>query len=215
VRSHRALVARVAAASGARGLNVDYRLAPEHPFPAAVDDAVAAYRWLLEGGLDPARIVVAGDSAGGGLTVSTLLALRDAGDPLPAGGVCISPWTDLACTGESITSRAEHDPMVQGPGLLDMAAAYLAGHDPRAPLASPLYAELHDLPPLLIHVGSAETLLDDATRLADRARDAGTAVELDVWDDMVHVWHAFAPLLPEADEAIGRIGAWVRGRMGD
>jgi acetyl esterase/lipase len=214
VRSHRALVARLAAASGARGLTVDYRLGPEHPFPAAVDDAVTAYRWLLQGGLDPARIVVAGDSAGGGPTVSTLLALRDQGDPLPAAGVCISPWTDLTCTGESMASRAAHDPLVQRDGLLDMAAAYLAGQDPRAPLASPLYAALHDLPPLLVHVGTAETLLDDATRLAARGREAGVAVDLEVWDDMVHVWHAFAPLLPEADEAIARIGEWVRGRVG-
>jgi monoterpene epsilon-lactone hydrolase len=215
VRSHRALVARLAAASGARGLTVDYRLGPEHPFPAAVDDAVAAYRWLVDTGVDPGRIVVAGDSAGGGLTVSTLLALRDAGDPLPAGGVCISPWTDLACTGESMASRAAHDPLVQGAGLLEMAAAYLAGQDPRAPLASPVYAELHDLPPLLIHVGTSETLLDDATRLAARARAAGTDVDLEVWDDMIHVWHAFAPLLPEADEAIARVGEWVRGRVGE
>lgn len=214
VRSHRALVARLAAACGARGLTVDYRLGPEHPFPAAVDDAVAAYRWLLGGGVEPGRVVVAGDSAGGGLTVATLLALRDQGDPPPAGGVCISPWTDLACTGESMTSRAAEDPMVQRDGLLDMAAAYLAGQDPRAPLASPLYAELRDLPPLLVHVGTAETLLDDATRLAGRAREAGVAVELEVWDDMIHVWHAFAPLLPEADEAIARIGEWVRGRLG-
>ncbi len=215
VRSHRALAARVAAASGARGLTVDYRLGPEHPFPAAVDDAVAAYRWLVRQGIAPERIVVAGDSAGGGLAVSTLVALRDAGDPPPAGGVCISPWTDLACTGTSIETRAAEDPLVQRDGLLAMAAAYLNGHDPRAPLASPLYAALHDLPPLLVHVGTAETLLDDATRLADRARAAGVAVELEAWDDMIHVWHAFAPLLPEADAAIARIGAWVRARMGE
>src|SRR5262249_26461411 len=139
VRTHRALVARLAAATGGRGLTVDYRLGPEHPFPAAVDDAAAAYRWLVRSGVGPRRIVVAGDSAGGGLTVALLVALRDAGDPRPAAGVCISPWTDLACTGESMTTRAAADPMAQRDGLLPMAAAYLAGPDPRPPLAAPLY----------------------------------------------------------------------------
>jgi epsilon-lactone hydrolase len=213
VRTHRAHASRLALATGARALVVDYRLGPEHPFPAAVDDAIAAYRWLVRGDTAPQRIIVAGDSAGGGLTVALLVALRDAGDPLPAGGVCISPWADLECTGESMTSRAARDPMVQRGPLLDMAAQYLAGQDPRTPLASPIYADLRGLPPLLIHVGTAETLLDDAARLADRARTAGVAVDIEVWDDMIHVWHAFAPLLPEADEAIAGIGAWVRKRL--
>jgi monoterpene epsilon-lactone hydrolase len=213
VRTHRGLVSRLALATGARGLTLDYRLGPEHPFPGAVDDATAAYRWLVRGGTAPETIVIAGDSAGGGLTVAALVALRDAGERLPAAGVCISPWADLACTGESMQTGAARDPMVQRTGLLDMAAAYLAGQDPRAPLASPIYADLRGLPPLLIHVGTAETLLDDATRLADRARAAGVSVDIEVWDDMIHVWHAFAPLLPEADEAVGRIGAWVRERL--
>ncbi len=214
VRTHRALVARLAAATGVRALTVDYRLAPEHPYPAALEDALAAYRWLVGGGAEPARIVVAGDSAGGGLAVALLVALRDAGDALPAAGVCISPWTDLACTGASMTTRAGADPMVQRAGLLEMAAAYLGGQDARTPLASPLHADLRGLPPMLVHVGGAETLLDDAIRLAERARAAGTAVDLEVWDDMIHVWHAFSPLLPEADEAVAGIGAWVRGRLG-
>jgi monoterpene epsilon-lactone hydrolase len=213
VRTHRAHAGRLALATGARALVVDYRLGPEQPFPAAVDDAIAAYRWLVRGGTAPQRIIVAGDSAGGGLTVALLVALRDAGDPLPGGGICISPWADLTCSGESMTSRAARDPMVQRGPLLDMAAQYLAGQDPRTPLASPIYADLRGLPPLLIHVGTAETLLDDATRLADRARTAGVAVDIEVWDDMIHVWHAFAPLLPEADEAIAGIGAWVRKRL--
>jgi monoterpene epsilon-lactone hydrolase len=212
-QTHRAHAGRLALATGARALVLDYRLGPEHPFPAAVDDAIAAYRWLVRGGTAPQRIIVAGDSAGGGLTAALLVALRDAGDPLPAGGVCISPWADLECTGASMTSRAASDPMVQRGPLLDMAAQYLAGQDPRTPLASPIYADLRGLPPLLIHVGTAETLLDDATRLADRARTAGVAVDIEVWDDMIHVWHAFAPLLPEADEAIAGIGAWVRKRL--
>ncbi len=213
MRTHRALVARLAAATAGRGLTVDYRLGPEHPFPAAVDDAVAAYRWLVGGGVAPSDIVVAGDSAGGGLTVALLVALRDAGDARPAAGVCISPWVDLACSGESMTARAAADPMVQRDSLLPMAAAYLAGQDARTPLASPLYADLRGLPPLLVHVGTAETLLDDATRLAARARAAGVAVDLETWDDMIHVWHAFAPLLPESDAAIARVGEWVRARL--
>ena len=179
-----------------------------------MDDAVAAYGWLLGTGVDPARIVVAGDSAGGGLTVSTLLALRDRNAPLPAGGVCISPWTDLACTGESMTHArgarsdgATRCPPRDGGGVSGWS-------DPRTPLASPLYGDLRGLPPLLIHVGTAETLLDDANRLATRARAAGVAVDLEVWDDMIHVWHTFAPLLPESDEAIARVGTWVCGRLG-
>ena len=214
IATHRSLVARLSAASDARALSVDYRLAPEHPFPAAVDDATTAYRWLLGQGLDPARIVVAGDSAGGGLAVATLLALRDAGDPLPAAGVCISPWVDLEGTGPSMTTKASEDPMVQRDGLLQMAESYLGGRDPRTPLAAPLHAELAGLPPLLVHVGTAETLLDDSTRLADKARAAGVDVELECWDEMIHVWHAFAPLLPEADRAIARIGEYVLKRTG-
>jgi len=213
IDSHRAHVARLSAACGARGLVVDYRLAPEYPHPAAVEDAVAAYGWLLDQGLAPTRIAVAGDSAGGGLTVATLLALRDDGRPLPSCGVCISPWTDLTCTSQSMTALAEVDPMVKPNVLRRMAAAYVAGGDPRAPLASPLFADLHGLPPLLVHVGTAETLLDDATALAARARAAGVDVTLEAWDDMIHVWHCFAPLLPEAEQAIAKVGAYVRARL--
>ena len=210
INTHRSLAARLSRASGARVLVIDYRLAPEHPHPAAVDDAVAAYRWMLAQGLKPARITVAGDSAGGGLTVATLLAIRDAKLPLPGAGACLSPWVDLEGIGESMTTKAGVDPIVQKTGLLQMAAAYLGGKDPRTPLAAPLYADLSGLPPLLIQVGTAETLLDDASRLAERARKAGVTVSYEPWESMIHVWHLFAPMLDEGQQAIDRIGEFVR-----
>lgn len=213
INTHRALVARLSAATGLRGLAVDYRLAPEHQFPAAVDDATAVYRWLLAQDVAPSRIVVGGDSAGGGLTLATLLAVRDAGLPRPAGGVCLSPWTDLEITGGSMDTHAERDPMVDRAGASRLAAAYLGDTHCRTPLASPLHADLRGLPPLLVQVGTAETLLDDSVRLAERARAADVDVTLEPWEDMIHVWQAFAPLLPEADEAIAAIGAWTRRRV--
>ena len=210
INTHRSLAARLSRASKARVLVIDYRLAPEHPHPAAVDDSVAAYRWMLTQGLKPARIAVAGDSAGGGLTVATLLAIRDAKLPLPGAGACLSPWVDLEGIGESMTTKAGVDPIVQKAGLLQMAAAYLGGKAPRTPLAAPLYADLSGLPPLLIQVGTAETLLDDASRLAERARKAGVTVSYEPWESMIHVWHLFAPMLDEGQQAIDRIGEFVR-----
>ncbi len=210
INTHRDLAARLSRAAAARVLLIDYRLAPEYPHPAAVDDATAAYRWLLAHGAQPSRVVIAGDSAGGGLTVATLVALRDAGQPLPAAGVCLSPWVDLEGLGDSMTTKAAVDPMVQREGLQKMAAAYLAGQDPRTPLAAPLYANLSGLPPLLIQVGTAEALLDDSSRLAERARKAGVHVTFEPWEDMIHVWQAFASMLPEGREAIERIGEFIR-----
>ncbi len=210
VNTHRDLMGRIARASGARVLGINYRLAPEHPFPAAVDDAVAAYRWMLAQGLQPKRIAVAGDSAGGGLTVATLVAIRDAKLPLPGAGVCISPWVDMEGIGESMKTRAAADPVVQREGLLGMAAAYLGGQNPRSPLAAPLYADLKGLPPLLIQVGDAETLLDDSTRLNDRAKAAGVSTKLEVWPEMIHVWQLFASFLPEGQQAIDGIGSFLK-----
>src|SRR5262249_42142674 len=169
-------------------------------------------RWLLRHGATPARTVMAGDSAGGGLTVATLVALRDAGDPLPAAGVCLSPWVDLEGIGESMTTKAGVDPMVQKPGLLWFASLYLGGADPRTPLAAPLYADLQGLPPLLIHVGTAETLLADATRLEERAQAADVGATLEAWADMLHPWHLFAAMLPEGQQAVDRVGEYVRQR---
>jgi acetyl esterase/lipase len=212
INTHRDLAQRISRAAAARVLLIGYRLAPEHPHPAAVEDATAAYRWLLAQGVSPAKLAIAGDSAGGGLTVATLVALRDAGQPLPAAAVCLSPWVDLEGLGESMTSKADVDPMVQRGPLLRMAAMYLNGQNPRTPLAAPLHADLRGLPPMLIQVGTAETLLDDSTRLAERARAAGVDVTLEPWDDMIHVWQAFAMLLPEGQQAIDGIGTFIRQR---
>jgi monoterpene epsilon-lactone hydrolase len=204
---------RLASAARAGVMCVDYRLAPEHPFPAAVDDAVTAYCWLLAEGVEPTRIVVVGDSAGGGLTYSLLLRLRDEGLPLPAAAVALSPWTDLALTGASLSLNAAADPMLNIGGARRLVDQYLAGADPRTPYASPLYGDPTGLPPSLIQVGSDEVLRDDAQRMADRMRAAGCQVELEIWPRMPHAWHFFAPVLPEARRAIERIGAFVESRL--
>jgi epsilon-lactone hydrolase len=209
-QTFRDLTSRIGRAAGARVLVPDYRLAPEHPFPAAVNDAVASYRWLLAQGAAPEQVVIAGDSAGGGLTLATLVALRDQGDPLPAAGVCESPWVDMEGTGGSMNTRAAVDPLMERAVVQQMAAQYLAGADPRSPLAAPLHADLAGLPPLLIQVGECETLLDDAVRVAARAQAAGVDVTLEEFEGMPHVWHFFASFLPEAREAIQRIGDFVR-----
>lgn len=210
--THRELVSRIVRAAEARGLVLEYRLAPEHPFPAAVEDATAAYRWLLDEGVPPSRVAVAGDSAGGGLTVATLVHARDRGLPMPAAAVLLSPWTDLEGTGPSLTERAALDPLVRREPLLRMASLYLAGSEARHPLASPLYADLRGLPPLLIQVGTWETLYDDAARLAERAVAAGVEVAFEPWNEMIHVWQLFSAA-PEAREATERIGAFIRERL--
>ncbi|MGD9615323.1 MAG: alpha/beta hydrolase [Alphaproteobacteria bacterium] len=208
--SHRHLVAEAGRDAGCWALALDYRLAPEHPFPAAVDDAVAGYRYLLGRGIKPGRIAIAGDSAGGGLVVATMVAIRDAGLPQPGCGWCISPWVDMEAIGESMTGKAETDPTVQKPGILDMARLYLNGADPRSPLAAPLYADLKGLAPLLIQVGACETLLDDAIRLAQVAGASDVYVELQTWPEMIHVWHLFHPELSAGKKAIASGGVFVR-----
>lgn len=210
--THRTLAYNIAVAADARCLVADYRLAPEHPFPAALDDAVAAYRWLLDNGARPETTVIAGDSAGGGLTVATLLRLRRDAIALPAAAVCLSPWTDLEGTGASIAANADKDPIVRADGLHKLAALYLNGTDARDPLASPLHGDLAGLPPLMIQVGSEEIILDDSVRLADAARQAGVDVTYEMWDRMFHVWHLFAPMLSEGREAIAAIGSFVKAR---
>src|SRR5215813_5141056 len=212
--SHRHLVAALSQAAGVSALAVDYRLSPEHPFPAAVDDAARAYQWLLQSGIAPSRIVIAGDSCGGGLTVATLLALRERGLPLPAAGVCLSSWVDLTITAESYTTKADVEPIITRESVTAWAQAYLQGQDVRTPLASPIFADLSGLPPLLIQVGTEEVLLDDSTRLGARAKAAGVDATLEVWDEMIHVWHFFYPMLREGREAIARIGEFVRARVG-
>lgn len=214
IDSHRNLTGHLAQAMGCRVLALDYRLAPEHPHPAPVEDAVAAYRWLLDQGLAADHLMVAGDSAGGGLTVATLVALRDAGVAQPAIAVAISPLVDLEGTGESMTTRAEVDPMVSRATLDQMVEMFIAGGDRRDPLAAPLHADLTGVAPLLIQVGDAEVLLDDANRLAERAEAAGVDVTLEVWPEMVHVWHASAGFVPESDRAIARIAEVARHRLG-
>jgi epsilon-lactone hydrolase len=209
--SHRALTARIAQASACEAVAVAYRLAPEHPFPAGLDDAAAVYRQLLADGTAPETLVLVGDSAGGGLTTALLLRLRDDGVALPAGAVLLSPWLDLTMSSDAVTSIAEADPMLRADALSHAAASY-AGDNIHHPLISPVFADPAGLPPLLILVGTAEILLDDSRTFAERARAAGVEVDLDVEDDLIHVW-PFIDGVPESAAAMDRIGSWVRRRV--
>lgn len=215
IRTYRDMVSHLAFAAQCRALVVEYRLAPENRFPCAVEDALTSYRWLLSQGYEPGNIAIAGDSAGGGLAAATLVSLRDAGDPLPAAAMLLSPWTDLEGTGESLRSVGWKDPMLNKGIIFKMAASYLGGADARDPLASPVYADLKGLPPLLIQVGTCEILLDDARRLARRAEEAGVSVTLEVWEGMFHVWQFFCPLAPESRKAMENIGRFYRERVGE
>ena len=212
--SHRAFVGRLALASGITAIVPEYRLAPEHRFPAGLDDTIAIYHAVLALGLDPQHIVLSGDSAGGNLVLGTLLALRDAGAPLPAAAVLLSPFLDLTASGESVTTRAAADPWLDPRFLGPLGKLYAGDHDRGGPRISPLFADLRGLPPLLIQVGDQEILLSDSTRLAERARAAGVAALLEVWPEVWHVFQFFAPALPDASAAIANIGAFVRRNLG-
>ena len=211
--THAKLAAGIAAAAGCRVVSIDYRLAPEHPHPAAVTDALAAYRWLLDQGYAPHQVAISGDSAGGGLTMATLLAARAAGVPQPAAAVPMSPWVDLEGTGETMDTNADADMIVGRDGLKLMADMFVAGGDIRDPLAAPLYADLAGIAPLYIQVGGDETLLDDSTRLAASAARAGVEVRLDVFPEMQHVFQMCLGMIPEADDAIARIGQYLRAKL--
>ena len=200
---------RIGAAARSSVLYFDYRLAPEHPFPAALNDAMTVYRWVAKR-IDPKRLAFIGDSAGGGLALGTLYRLRDEGLPLPAAAVAISPWTDLALTGPSLQSNAAADPMMEVTHLPATADRYLAGANARHPYASPLYGDASGLPPILLQVGSDEILRDDAVRMAERLKAAGCDAEIEVWPRMPHAWHLYARILPEGREAIARAGQFVR-----
>ena len=211
IGSHRALASHLAAAADARVLLIDYRLAPEHPYPAGLDDAVAAWRWMVgPGGADASRSVVAGDSAGGGLTAATILALKQAGDPTPAGVVCLSPFVDMDATGDSHNTKADADPVVGGEGLKAMSSAYLGSADSKDPLVSPIHGDWTGAPPMLIQVGTNEVLLDDSRTLTKVCRNAGVQVTLEEWDGMVHVFQSFYGLIDDAERAVDRIGEWVK-----
>ena len=211
--SHRGMVTEVGRSARVRTLAVAYRLAPEHPFPAALEDARAAYRFLLDHGIAVPRIVVGGDSAGGGLTLALMTSLRDAGERLPGCAWLVSPWVDLQMTGASLAEKANVDPLISKPYLEELASAYLAGADPANPLVSPLNADLAGLPPLLVQVGSAETLLDDAVRIAQRAGAADVRINLEIWPHMIHAWHLWAAQLEEGRRAIASAGAFIRARL--
>ena len=212
-RTHRAITSRLAAWSDAALFALDYRLAPEHPFPAALDDALAAYRALIAAGTPASRIVIAGDSAGAGLALSLLLVLRDANESQPAAAVLFSPCTDLAATGNSITENSEADPMFFGSWVAAVMQHYLADTLATNPLASPVYADLTNCPPLLIQVGGSEVLLDDSRRVHDNALRAGVATTLQVWNGVPHGWQIFATFLPEARAALRDAAAFINARL--
>lgn len=211
---YRPLAGRIAAAAQCAVLLIEYRLAPEHPFPAGLDDCITAYQWMRKhspnGSANASQCFIAGDSAGGNLTLAGLLALRDRGIPLPDAAVAISPATDLTGSGQSTVTRAEVDPIIDGARVAATASVYCKGYDLKVPLISPLFGDLHGLPRLLVQVGDAETLLDDSRRFAAKAETAGVEVTLEVWPAMPHVWHVFAPVLQESNDAIEHLGAFLR-----
>jgi acetyl esterase/lipase len=212
--THRQMVSCIALAGAVPALLPEYRLAPEHPFPAAIEDTVRLYRALLEAGYSPRDIVIAGDSAGGGLTLATLLALRDAGDPLPAAACLLSPWLDLTGSGESMRTNAQRDPWFKPEYMPVLARHYCTDDERIHPLVSPVFADLGGLPPLFIQVCDDEILLSDSTRIVDKARTAGGAAELETYNGLWHVFQAFARQVPEARAAVDKLGAYIRRVLG-
>ncbi|MHA1932263.1 MAG: alpha/beta hydrolase [Promethearchaeota archaeon] len=214
INTHKTLGAKISRSSKSRVLMINYRLAPENPYPAALEDSVTVYQWLIDDeGIDPKNIVISGDSAGGGLTAASILKIRDLSIALPAGGVLLSPWTDLDGTGNSVRTKRRIDPYLDASELFFMANLYIGDEDPKNPYISPLYADLKGIPPLLIQVGTAEIILDDSTRFAEKAKSAGVDVTLDVWEDMIHVFQAFAFWAPEGKQAIEKIGEFIQKLM--
>jgi acetyl esterase/lipase len=214
-RTHRKMAAQFSRAAHARVLVPDYRLAPEHPFPAAVKDALSAYGWLLKQGIPEAQLIVAGDSAGGGLTLSLLLALREAGAKMPRCAVTLSPWTDLSCSSPTYERLRKLDPIIDKEGLSEAGLWYAGDRNPRDPMASPLFADLRGLPPLLVHAGGDETMLDDSRIFVERARAAGVEVTFKIYDGMWHVHHSGAPEVPESVAAYNDIAAFIRAQFND
>jgi epsilon-lactone hydrolase len=212
-RTHRALTSRLAIWSDTSLFAVDYRLAPEYPFPAALEDATAAFRTLVAQGNSPSKIVVAGDSAGGGLALALLLALRDLGEPLPAGAVLFSPWTDLAATGQSVIDNNERDALFYRSWMAGLALHYLGTTPATHPLASPLYADLRGLPPLLLQASTTEILLDDSRRIIANAVQSDVPAQLQLWPNTPHGWQVFAPILPEGRSALRDAAAFIRARL--
>ncbi len=211
--THRPITAGLAHYTGAQTLAVRYRLAPEFPYPAALEDGLNAYRWLRSRGFRPDQIVVGGDSAGGGLALATLVALREAGEPMPAAAVVFSPWTDLACTGQSLDHNDKHCVMFSGEGIRRAVRHYVGDADPRTPTISPLYADLTGLCPVLLHVSDNEVLLDDSTRFARKAQQAGVTTRLKVWQGQPHVWQLFAPMVPEGKQSLQEAGEFIRRHL--
>lgn len=211
IATHRDLAQKISRVSKARILLIDYRLAPEHPYPAAFEDVLTAYRWLIDvEKITPNNLIIAGDSAGGGLTVGGLIRMRDEGISLPAAAVCLSPGIDPTGSGESFKTKVDVDPFITPEIFKFMVKNFFGDIDLETPLTSVLLADLSGLPPMLIQVGSSEILLDDSVRLAERAKAAGVDVTLDVWEDMIHVFQAFAGFAPESREAIDKIGEFIQ-----
>jgi acetyl esterase/lipase len=208
VHSHREMIARLVLATNCKALAINYRLAPENPFPAALEDVIMAYDWLLSNGVDPAQICFSGDSAGGGLAIATLIALHEQGIPLPAGVFCFSPWLDLTLSGDSVMKNMNHDPILSAPILQKYVNYYIGNHNATDPLISPLFGDLRGLPPIHIQSGRNEILLDDSVRFYEKARQTGVDVTLKIWDDMFHVFQLFS-FLPETQESMKQVSAFI------